>query len=429
MELIVETTNRLKGSVTPPSSKSHSVRAVLLASLCRGTSKIRNLLKSDDTEAALDIAKALGANIEERKDMLLLNGFGLPLNPKDRLFSRDSGISTKFTLPLLGFQKDGNKTIILDAGEQMRRRPIMPLVETLNKLGMNIVPARSDCPFPLAVSGILRGGIAEVDGKSSQYISALLLALPLAPADSVMRVKNLQERPYVDMTLSWLDRLGVFYKHSHSGDTDLYEIPGQQAYLPFEISIPGDFSSASYTIAAAALIHGDVLVKGLDMNDPQSDKRLIEILRDMGADIQKLAEGLQIRGRGTLRGMTIDANDIPDMLPTLAVVGACAEGETRIVNVAHARIKETDRIHSMYEGLKAMGADIEELPDGLLVRQSRLTGARVHGCHDHRSVMALALAGMIAEGQTVIDTAESVGKTYPGFVEDMKGLGGVMALG
>ncbi len=179
-------------------------------------------------------------------------------------------------------------------------------------------------------------------------------------------------------------------------------------------------------MAAAALIPGEVTITSLDFKDSQGDKRIIAILQEMGAEIETSQEKLIIRGGQPLHGLEIDCKEIPDLLPTLAVLGTFASGQTSLVNAPQARLKETDRLHSMAQGLSRLGAKVEEKPDGLIVHQSLLKGAEVHGFNDHRTVMALALAGMLAQGQTVIDTAEAVNKTFPGFVKTMQGLGAKM---
>ena len=307
-----------------------------------------------------------------------------------------------------------------------------------------------------------------MSGKSSQYLSALLISLPCAKNNSLITVNDLHERPYVEMTEQWLREQGVVYGHEKKGELDsliqgndrkkkgeldssfrwndkegsendrgeederkndkgtqdIYTIKGGQAYKPFIKTIPGDFSSASYFIAAGALFDGQVILHGLDMNDPQGDKALVEILRTMGADIEIRGNKMTITGGKPLKGIRIDANAIPDMVPTLAVIGTQAKGTTELYNIGNARMKETDRLHSMTQGLTAMGGKVLEGKDSLSIQGGKLYGAKVHGFNDHRTVMALSLAGMLASGETWIDTAEAISKTFPDFVKIMKSLGG-----
>jgi 3-phosphoshikimate 1-carboxyvinyltransferase len=225
------------------------------------------------------------------------------------------------------------------------------------------------------------------------------------------------------MTLNWLKDQNIQFSHASQGNIDTYKIKGKQQYKKIHSIISGDFTSASYLIAASVLIPGKVIVEGLAMSDPQGDKRLVTLLQEMGADIIVESKRLIIRGGKKLSGIKIDANDIPDLLPTLAVIGVYASGKTEIRNVEQARIKETDRIHSMADGLRRMGAKIDEHQDGLTVYQSLLLGCSVKGCNDHRTVMALSIAGMIAEGITIIEDGEAIKKTFPGFIKIMQSLG------
>lgn len=429
MNLRIEKTDALAGTVYPPSSKSHSVRALLIAAMAKGVSEITSVLDSEDTAAALDTIKRLGAKALTTKNQnggldVEVESFGIPLTGGIAdLYTGNSGITTRFVLPLLGLRINSNESIVLDCGEQMKQRPLQPLVDALNHLGMQVEPLNNNGTCPLKVSGRLLGGKAAVDGATSQYISALLLSLPLAPDDSEIIVPNLHERPYVEMTTRWLHEQGIKYEWKQEVGKDVFYITGRQQYGSFKKTIPGDFSSASYLLAAGALLQGEVTIVGLDMNDPQGDKKLIAILKDMGADISISEQNLIIKGGKKLRGIKIDCNEIPDLVPTLAVLGTYAGGKTEITNVPQARLKETDRLNSMAEGLVKLGARVEEKPDGLVVYESKLHGAAVNGYNDHRTVMALALAGMIADGTTVIDTAEAINKTFPTFIKVMRNLG------
>lgn len=424
MNLNVRKTPTFAGTATIPGSKSQTIRALILATLAQGETQIRNILTSDDSDDAKRVCEQLGACITIDGSDCTVQSSGLPLSARSKtLHTGNSGITTRFVLPLLGLRQAASAPLLLDCGEQMRARPIRSLVNALRQLGLQIQYHAADGMLPLQVSGVLQGGAAEIDGITSQYTSALLLALPCAASDSIITVHNLHERPYVEMTLAWLHTLGITFRHDSQAATDVFHISGRQHYAPFTVAIAGDFSSASYPIAAASLIPGDVTLCGLNMAEPQGDKRLVTILQQMGAHIIETAAGLQIQGGRPLQGCRIDANDIPDLLPTLAVIATQAQGVTEIVNVKQARIKETDRIHSMTEGLRAMGAQIEERADGLIIHPSSLHGATVKGYGDHRTVMALALAGMCADGVTVIDDAEAVAKTFPTFVPFMAALG------
>lgn len=424
MNLRIHQTTHLQGSVTPPGSKSQTIRGLMIAVMAGGQSVLRNALDADDIQAAVSVCKGLGAVAHWLGGDLFVECGGAPLKAGAHdFFSGDSGITTRFVLPMFGLREVCDEEVLLDCGKQMRQRPIGPLVKALNDLGLKISSLKENNFCPVSIKGKLVGGNAKVDGLTSQYISSLLLSLPCARKDSEIIVEDLCERPYVEMTMAWLDEQCIKYEHERHDRVDAYKIKGGQKYSPFDKIIPGDFSSASYLIAAGALIPGQVELYGLDMKDKQGDKRLVEILQSMGADINFGGLRMIIKGGKKLVGRKIDCNDIPDMVPTLAVIGARAQGKTEIVNVGQARIKETDRLKSMSDSLSRLGAKVEEREGGLVVYESELRGAKIHGYNDHRTVMALTVAGLSAEGETIVDTAGSINKTFPDFVKVMRGLG------
>jgi 3-phosphoshikimate 1-carboxyvinyltransferase len=424
MYLSVNKCLNLRGKAFPPSSKSQSIRGMLFALLAKGKSTLLNILDSDDTQTAMHVCAALGAKVSVTQHMLTVHSNGLPLTAcTAEINTGNSGITTRFVLPLLGLRENCATPILLNCGEQMRARPIKPLVDALCNLGMHLQYVEQEGRLPISVTGQLKGGVTKVDGITSQCLSALLIGLPCAKNDSVITVRNLHERPYVNMTLDWLQQQGIAYTHQLVNNVDTFHITGNQRYIPIHTTIKNDFSSASCLIAAAALLPGEVELQGLDNEDPQGDKRLISILQDMGAELIIEQEKIRIKGNKTLTGMRIDANDIPDLVPALAVIATQATEKTVIYNVMQARIKETDRIHSMTEGLRQMGARIEEHQDGMTVYQSSLQGAFVKGYDDHRTVMALTVAGMLASGTTVITDGKAINKTYPRFVETMQSIG------
>jgi 3-phosphoshikimate 1-carboxyvinyltransferase len=223
------------------------------------------------------------------------------------------------------------------------------------------------------------------------------------------------------MTMAWLDRLGI--KYTSSNDLSSFAIKGNQFYSPINYTIPGDFSSATFAAVAAPLTGSTLSLEGLDFSDSQGDKGVFDIISSMGASVIVNPGSTIVNGTFKMKAHVIDLNAMPDSLPALSVLATQAEGETRIVNVAQARIKETDRIAVMHRELSRLGATISENQDGLTIHKSNLKGAEVHGHHDHRVVMALALAGMVADGETIIDTAQAAAVTYPTFREDFKKLG------
>jgi 3-phosphoshikimate 1-carboxyvinyltransferase len=265
----------------------------------------------------------------------------------------------------------------------------------------------------------LRGGHTSIECRNSQYLTSLLLACPFAPGDSDIDVPLLYERPYVGMTLDWLEAVGI---HVQRQGWEHFHVPGGQSLKPFTRRIAADFSSATFFLAAGALGNNSIVCEGLDMADSQSDRAVVDFLRQMGAKVDVGADAISVSA-APLTGIDIDMNDCPDALPMMAVVGCFARGTTRLINVPQARIKETDRIAVMACELRKLGAKIEELEDGLVIHESQLRGAAVNGHHDHRVVMSLAIAGSLI-GDTAIATAEAAAITFPTFSTLYTSLGG-----
>jgi 3-phosphoshikimate 1-carboxyvinyltransferase len=416
MRLVVER-SRLAGTAEVPGSKSHTVRAVFFASLAEGTSLISAPLESRDTLAAAATCRAFGAKIRPNTRHWAIEGTGGFVRPlADPIDVQNSGTTLRVALAVAAL---GTDWTVLTGDEQIRRRPAGPLLGALNNLGATAFSTRGDGAAPLAVRGPMAGGITDIECPTSQYLTALLMACPLARGDTEIRVGVLNERPYVGLTLSWLDRLGVEYCHKHLKH---FHIRGGQSYHAFERRIPADFSSATFLLAAAAVTGCQLELVGLDMSDPQGDKAVVGMFEAMGCEVAVEEESLTIKG-GALKGIEIDLNNTPDALPALAVAGAFAEGETRLVNVPQARLKEVDRIAAMREELAKLRIEAEEIEDGLIVKGGAPQGAVVDSRGDHRIAMALAVAGLAAEGTTVVERAEAIDVTFPDFVELMQGLG------
>lgn len=410
--------SKLEGDVLIPGSKSHTVRALVFGMLAEGKSIIINPLQSSDTLSCLSMIKSFGASVEETSDKWIVDGIGGDLSPAPDII--DVGNSGTTLYIGMGAASIADGWTFFTGDNQIRYRTADKLIASINDLGGRAFSSRSTGTPPLAVGGPLKGGTTSIEAVTSQYLSALLVAAPLGVGESTIKVPLLNEKPYVEMTLDWLDRFGIRYENNNFEE---FFVPGGQNYTPFERRIPGDFSTASFFLVAAVLAGGEILINGLDFSDTQGDKAVVDILRQMGADITVAENTVCVKG-GSLKGGEFDLNDIPDALPILSVAGCFAEGETRLVNVPQARQKETDRIAVMRTELEKMGARIDELPDGLVINESSLKGARVNGWYDHRVVMSLAVAGMLSGGETVIDTAESVAVTVPEFYELMKKIGG-----
>ena len=416
MKLISEP-SALQGEIEVPASKSHTIRALLMAMLSSGRSQISNPLDSADTRACVGACVALGAEIQLGADWHVRGVAGRPEAPKTPIDVANSGT----TLYLgLGAATLASEWVEFTGDEQIRKRPAGPLLESLRDLGAQVESA--DGLPPLRVKGPLRGGKTAIACPTSQYLSSLLIACPLAAHESQIRVTELNERPYVQMTLEWLNDQSIDYSHENM---ERFWVPGGQSYEGFRTRIPGDFSSAAFFLCAGAIAEGEITLHGLNMNDAQGDKKVVYMLREMGARVTATPKAITVKG-GPIDGREFDLNATPDALPAMAVVGCFAKGETRLLNVPQARIKETDRIAVMAEAINALGGRAEELPDGLVVHGMGLKGGEARGHGDHRVVMALAVAGLAAAEPVTVDTAESTAVTFPDFVELMQSLGARM---
>jgi 3-phosphoshikimate 1-carboxyvinyltransferase len=410
--------SRLNGEVRIPGSKSHTIRAVAIASLASGKSTIRVPLDSNDTRAAAAAYRLLGAEIELREKAWVVRGTGGELTtPENVIDVRNSGVTLRTGMGSCALLREG--MAVLTGDEQIRRRPAGPLAQSLNDLGAKVRSTRGTGTAPFVIEGRLRGGETTIEAVTSQYLSALLINCPLADGDTVIHVPLLNEAPYVEITLDWIRRHGI---ELDQDDLREFRMPGGQQYRAFDRAIPADWSSATFFLGAGALEGNEIVLRGLDMADTQGDKAVADYLREMGAEVTAGEDAIRVRAK-ELVGREFDLNATPDALPTLAVLGCFARGETRLVNVPQARIKETDRIAVMAQELRRMGGRVEELEDGIIVHESKLHGAEVDGHEDHRIVMALAVAGCAIPGTTVVHGAQAAAVTYPEFAHHMRSLG------
>ncbi len=410
--------SKVGGNIRIPGSKSHTIRALFMASLADGVSEIYNPLISNDALSAVEVCRALGAKIDFTQGFFKVEGFnGRPCTPSDVINVGNSGTTINFGVVTAALAEGSS---VFTGDYQIRQRPMGSLLTAINNLGGEVFSTRNKGIPPIVVKGKIVGGKTELDSVNSQFLSAILLNSPLFKTDTDVFITRLCEIPYVEITMWWLDKQGIKYENK---DFKHFHIKGNQNYKQFNTTIPGDFSSATFFAVLAAISGEEFVLDNLDMSDPQGDKLVLSILEDMGAKVDIGDNSIAIKGR-ELIGREIDMNAIPDALPAMAVAGCFAEGETRLLNVPQARLKETDRIRVMCEQLSKMGADIKELEDGLVIRRSSLKGTQVSGCDDHRIVMALAVAGMNSEGETTIDTAEAASVTFPEFVQLISDCGG-----
>ncbi|NGX47707.1 MAG: 3-phosphoshikimate 1-carboxyvinyltransferase [Chlamydiae bacterium] len=410
----------LSGKIKIPPSKSHSARAILFSMLGDGTSRIENILDSPDCIAMLDAISLFGAKIKKTGASFEIEGHFQPTI--DVIDAGNSGQVLRF-IGAMSALLPSYTMIAGDASIRMRR-PIKGLLGALRQLGAIAESARGDGYAPITVRGPIHPGTCKLSGEDSQPVSALLMATSFLDGPSEIIVENPGETPWIELTLDWLHRLGAGISHQ---DYCHYHVKGGLSYSGFTYTVPGDFSTAAFPIAAALITHSYLELEGLDPNDIQGDKELIEILKRMGARISWEEKRLIIEP-SHLQGLFIDINTCIDALPILAVIGCFAEGITTLYNGEIARAKESDRIAVICFELKKMGADIEEQPDGLIVKTSELKGAHVGSHHDHRIALSLAVAALAAKGTSVIKGADCARKTYPTFASDFQTIGAEIEL-
>ncbi len=418
MNLIVNPKS-LSGAIAVPGSKSHTIRAVALAMMAEGVSHIKAPLVSEDSLAAVRAAVQFGAVVERGDDSVwTVTGNGGNLSrPEGVVDMANSGTSIKIFAGLAALCPFA---VTFDGDASLRSRPMKHLLSALELLGVKTSAAHGKCPF--TVEGPISGSRTLVNGESSQYVTALLLSTPFAKQDTVIEVENINEQPYIEITLGWLDRVGLRCKAEK--DLSRFEIPGGQSIQPFDVTIPADFSTATFPLVAAAVTGSELEIRNLDFNDLQGDKAVFGYLEKMGVEIVRDGDTTTVRPHGPLQAAELDLNATPDALPAIAVAASFAQGTTRIFNVAQARIKETDRIACMTRELRRLGVRIEELPDGMVITGGcELHGAALNSYKDHRIAMALAVAGLGAFGETIIRDAECVSVTYPKFIGDFNALG------
>ncbi|MEF8775695.1 MAG: 3-phosphoshikimate 1-carboxyvinyltransferase [Haloarculaceae archaeon] len=413
------------GRARAPPSKSYTHRAILAAGYASGA-LIHDPLVSADTRATMRAVEAFGGSVDVRENGATLDveGFeGRPDVPADVVDCANSGTTMRLVTATASLA-DGLTVLTGDAS--LRSRPQGPLLRAVDQLGGRAESTRANGQAPLVVGGPIPGGTAAIPGDvSSQFITALLMAGAVTEAGIDLSLQTeLKSAPYVDITLEVLDDFGVRARTTKRG----YNVAGHQDYEPRdgEYHVPGDFSSMSYLLAAGALAAEDELVVTGAFPGAQGDAAIVDVLESMGADIEwNEADGHIRVARSELDGVEVGVGDTPDLLPTVAVLGAAADGTTTITNCEHVRYKETDRVTAMAEALSTMGASVEEAQDTLTVHggESTLEGATLDGRGDHRIVMSLAVAGLVAEGTTTIRGAEHVDVSFPGFFDDLYDLG------
>ena len=424
MTSIVVARSRLSGCVRCPSSKSYSHRAIAIGSLADRQSTITHVLMARDTLATLAGCSALGADITYDSTSMRIEGTNHFNPPENVINAENSGTTIRIIAAMSGLVRTGYT--VLTGDESLRNRPMQPMLDALQQLGVDAYSTKQNGTPPLIVrGGGIKGGTAFVDGSiSSQFISGLLIASIYADSEVVMKVKgSLVSRPYVLATLATMKHFGVSI--DYSSDMLEYHIKNAR-YRGTKFDVPSDFSTAALILAAGALAGEEIRVNGLNFAMPQGDSRIVDILKKMGCQIKVDEEKGEavIKGSDKLEGGEFNLSDTPDLLPVVSILALKAKSPVTIRGVAHARVKETDRISNISGELLKLGAHVKEFSDGLKITAPLIIkNASLEAHNDHRLFMAFTIASMMTE-KSIVAGAQSVDVSYPNFISDMKNIGG-----
>lgn len=405
----------VNGTITPPSSKSYAQRAIALALLSKGRTTLRNIEFCKDTRSALACIEALGAKITFIDERTISIDGGL--NPiGNTLQVGESGLATRLFTPIASL----NRSAICIQGEgTLLHRPMHMMIEPLRELGVKVKDGGGY--LPIEVEGPIHGGKIRVDGSvSSQFITGLLLALPMAEEDTTLYVDSAVSTPYIDMTIDTAQRFGVEIMHNE-GDYSEFFIEGRQQYTPTDISIEGDWSGAS-TMLVAGAIAGEVTVKNISTLSRQADTAICRALERAGAGIVIEHDSITVSKR-PLKAFTFDATNCPDLFPALAALAAAAEGESTIIGTNRLMHKESDRAETIRREYEKLGISVDISEDNIMkIQGGKILPATVFSHNDHRIAMSLAVSALRCEGIVTIENAECVEKSYPEFFEDLESI-------
>lgn len=403
----------IEGTITAPPSKSAMIRAVAASLLAKGVSEIVNPSFCDDARAALGIVEAFGADISIKPDRVAVNGHGGPGQSKIRrsmVNCCESGLCVRMFTPIAGLT---DKEIVLDGSGSLLRRPVN-VEDTMNALGATCTTLHGF--VPVRIKGVISGGTLVLNGEeSSQFLTGLLMALPLCSRDSTVEVSRLSSRPYIALTVEALRKFDVDITHDDA--MERFFIKGGQKYRPCVFPVEGDWSGASFMLVAGA-IGGSITVMGLNGESSQGDKAIIDVLKEAGAQIIIREDSLSVY-RKNLRAFQFDATECPDLFPPLVALAAHCSGKSSIFGVQRLIHKESNRARALVSEFTKLGAKIELYTDRIEVNGTQLRGALINSHNDHRIAMACAVAALNGNGEVVIDRPACVFKSYPNFFEDL----------
>lgn len=416
--------SKINGTIRCPSSKSYTHRAIVIASLVETQSVITNVLIARDTLATLNACRSLGANIINNNDNTLRIEGKRRFDPPDNIVNAEnSGTTIRFLTVMSALVNKG--FTVLTGDESLRKRPMQPMLDALQQLGVRCYSTKMNGTPPLIVrGGGIKGGTAVIDGTvSSQFISALLISCIYADTDVTLNVKGGQvSAPYIDATLATMKAFGVILKHRNKYSE--YHICRDE-YKSSILDIPADFSTAALIIAAAVLAGNHLTIQGINFSLPQADSYIIEIIKSMGGKIRvnRHKGEVIVQGTSNLSGGNFDLTNSPDLLPVVSILALKSTKTVRIMGIAHARLKETDRVSNIAIELAKFGANVKELNDEISITPPTvIKNASVKTYNDHRLFMAFTIASMLTE-KSMVEGAESVDVSYPNFIQDMVNLG------
>ena len=426
MKSLVITPNSLKGEVVIPSSKSIGHREIICSGLASGKSIVDNISISKDIEATIEGLKSFGAKINEipskfqGRCAFSIEGTDGKINLKNKVINcRESGSTLRFLIPL-GILS--NEKIIFTGSGKLVERPLDPYFEIFNKKGIEYKIFSDKINLPLEINGKLKSGVYSLVGNiSSQFISGLLFSLPLCEGDSVIEITTkLESESYINLTLDALKKYGIeIINENHKR----YIVKGNQKYKNIETTVEGDYSQGAFWLVAGALSE-NIKSIGLGFGSIQGDQKIVDILKKMNVNL-KISENEIISIESKTRGTIIDGSDCPDIIPILTVLASVSEGVTKIINSERLRYKECDRLTAIATELNKIGADIQELSDGLIINGKKsLKGGEVSCWNDHRIAMSLAIASIKCSEKLILRGTECVEKSYPEFWKDFVSLGG-----
>jgi 3-phosphoshikimate 1-carboxyvinyltransferase len=404
--------SKLKGEVKAPASKSMTQRAIAAALLAHGESTIINPSYCDDSLAAMSIAVGLGAKVEPDTDKMKISGSS-ELKEK-KLNCGESGLAIRMFSPVAALYK--TELTITGTGS-LKKRPMSMIEVALKQFG---IKCETENGFlPLTIKGPLKGGICEIDGSTgSQLLTGLLMALPVAMKDSVVKVNNLKSKPYIDMTLQVLERFGINVKNDNYNQ---FNIPGKQKFRPCSFEVESDWSGGAFLLVAGA-INGNITVLGLHPDSRQSDKAILSALDKAGARMSIEENVIEI-GKSSLKSFEFDATEAPDLFPPLAALAAYCKGTSGIKGISRLIHKESNRAATLVEEFGKLGIKIEISGEYMLVTGGEVKGAHLSSHDDHRIAMAAAVAGLGATGKVYIKDSQCISKSYPGFFDDLRKIG------